>query len=391
MRKKLLTACALIGVAPMVIAAQPSGQVKPGTERVNPAAERAGKKIPNSWICTVKDSTPGNTIAAEARHSAALGAGQVTHVYTGAVRGFALNVPDQAIARIKRGNPSIASCEQDQVMSIATKTRARVTSDFSVKAGGYTPAGDYEPWGVDRVGGGTGSNFRRAWVIDSGIANHPDLTIDRNRSRSFVSGTSSSSDGNGHGTHVAGTIAAKANGTGVVGVAPGATLVALRVFDASGSGSNSAVIAAVDHVYYNASAGDVVNMSLGGGTSTTLDNAVLRASNRGIYFTLAAGNESMNANYSSPGRVNGTYIWTVSAFDESGRFASFSNYANPPIDVSEPGVDIVSTYLNNSFAYLSGTSMAAPHLAGLILQRSVRNGGRVTGDPDGNPDIIGVK
>ncbi|MEC7398962.1 MAG: S8 family serine peptidase, partial [Pseudomonadota bacterium] len=153
----------------------------------------------------------------------------------------------------------------------------------------------------------------------------------------------------------------------------------------------SAVLSAVNHVYSYASPGDVVNMSLGGGISSTLDNAVLRASNRGIYFTLAAGNESQNANNVSPARVNGSYIWTVSAFDINDRFASFSNFANPPIDVSEPGVQIVSTYLNGSYATLSGTSMATPHLAGLILQRSVRNGGRVTGDRDNNPDIIGVK
>ena len=151
------------------------------------------------------------------------------------------------------------------------------------------------------------------------------------------------------------------------------------------------MLSAVNHVYNYGSAGDVVNMSLGGGISTTLDNAVLRASNRGIYFALAAGNESQNANNVSPGRVNGSYIWTVSAFDINDRFASFSNFANPPIDVSEPGVEIVSTYLNGSYATLSGTSMATPHLAGLILQRSVRNGGRVTGDRDNNPDIIGIR
>lgn len=382
--KKSLFAAMVLAAIPTTLIAQSKPNVLPGNERVNPAAERAGKKIPGSWICTMDASTSENAVAQEAGKAAMRGAGRVMHVYTGALKGFALNVPDHAIARIQNGNPAIKSCEQDQVMSIATKQRGRPTKDVSAMV-------DYTPWGVARVGGGSGSGFRRAWVIDSGIASHPDLNIDTGRSRSFVSGISSFSDGNGHGTHVAGTIAAKGDGAGVVGVAPGASVVALRVFDASGEGSNSAVLAAVDHTYRYASPGDVVNMSLGGGTSTTLDNAVLRASNRGVYFTLAAGNESMNANYSSPGRVNGSYIWTVSAHDSNDRFANFSNYANPPIDVAEPGVDIVSTYLNGGYAYLSGTSMAAPHLAGLILQRSVRNGGRVSGDPDGNADIIGVK
>ena len=384
--KKSLLAGLMVAAIPAAILAQNSGQVRAGNQPVKAGMERAGTKIKNSWICVLDRATPGNQVAAEARQSAGLGAGRVKHVYTGAVKGFALAVPDQAIARVKNGNPSIKYCEQDQVMAIASKGRARIAGHVSTAA-----AEDFVPWGIARVNGGTGSGFRRAWVIDSGIASHPDLNLDTGRSRSFVSSTRSYSDGNGHGTHVAGTIAARAGNGGVVGVAPGAPVVSLRVFDSSGSGSNAAVIAAVDHTYRYASAGDVVNMSLGGGTSTTLDNAVLRASNRGIYFTLAAGNESMNSNYSSPGRVNGTYIWTVSAFDSNDRFASFSNYANPPIDVSEPGVDIPSTYLNGGYAYLSGTSMATPHLAGLILQRSVRNGGRVSGDPDGNADIIGVK
>ena len=383
MKKSLLTAMVLAAI-PTTLIAQNGASLRAGEERTNPALERAGQKISGSWICTMDINTPGNAVAQEAGRAANRGQGRIKHVYTGAVKGFALQVPDHAIARVKNGNPAIQSCEQDQVMEIATKQRGKPTKDVSITA-------DYTPWGVARVGGGSGSGFRRAWVIDSGIANHPDLNIDRGRSRSFVSGTSSTGDGNGHGTHVAGTIAARGDGAGVVGVAPGAPVVSLRVFDASGQGSNSAVLAAVDHTYRYASPGDVVNMSLGGGTSTTLDNAVLRASNRGIYFTLAAGNEAMNANYSSPARVNGTYIWTVSASDSNDRFADFSNYGNPPIDVAEPGVDIVSTYLNGGYAYLSGTSMAAPHLAGLILQRSVRYGGTVTGDRDNNPDVIGIK
>lgn len=383
MKKSHLLLLAL-GAIPAIALAQGGPPVTPGTERINAAAERPGKRIPNSWICVLDDKTPANAVAAAAKNAAASGQGRVNHVYTGALKGFALQIPDQAIGRVRAANASIANCEQDQVMSIMQHGRGKPASDINIAA-------DTTPWGVAAVGGGTGSGFRRAWVIDSGIASHPDLNIDTARSRSFVSGISSYSDGNGHGTHVAGTIAARANGSGVVGVAPGAPVVSLRVFDSSGSGTNSAVIAAVDHVYNYGSAGDVVNMSLGGGTSSTLDNAVLRASNRRIYFALAAGNESMNANYSSPGRVNGSYVWTVSAFDSRKRFASFSNYGNPPIDVSEPGVDILSTYLNGGYAYLSGTSMATPHLAGLILQRSVRNGGRVTGDPDGNADIIGIK
>ncbi len=367
MRKYLLAAAVMAGV-PVAIVAQ-SAQLQPGEEptKAVSVADTGGKKIPNTWICVLKPGAASGNPGAQAARSANVGGGRVTHVFEGAFEGFTLRIPDRAIAKVQANNPNISYCEQDQVMAIASEGKASIAA--------VSAQGDTLPWGVSRVGGGSGSNFRRAWVIDSGIASHPDLNIDTSRSRSFVSGLGYT-DTNGHGTHVAGTIAARANGGGVVG---------------SGSGSNSAVLSAVNHVYNYGSAGDVVNMSLGGGISTTLDNAVLRASNRGIYFALAAGNESQNANNVSPGRVNGSYIWTVSAFDINDRFASFSNFANPPIDVSEPGVEIVSTYLNGSYATLSGTSMATPHLAGLILQRSVRNGGRVTGDRDNNPDIIGIR
>ena len=364
MRKYLLAAAVMAGV-PVAIVAQ-SAQLQPGEEptKAVSVADTGGKKIPNTWICVLKAGAASGNPGAQAARSANVGGGRVTHVFEGAFEGFTLRIPDRAIAKVQANNPNISYCEQDQVMAIASEGKASIAA--------VSAQGDTLPWGVSRVGGGSGSNFRRAWVIDSGIASHPDLNIDTSRSRSFVSGLGYT-DTNGHGTHVAGTIAARANGGG------------------SGSGSNSAVLSAVNHVYNYGSAGDVVNMSLGGGISTTLDNAVLRASNRGIYFALAAGNESQNANNVSPGRVNGSYIWTVSAFDINDRFASFSNFANPPIDVSEPGVEIVSTYLNGSYATLSGTSMATPHLAGLILQRSVRNGGRVTGDRDNNPDIIGIR
>lgn len=380
---KYLLAAAMTAALPAAIVAQDS-LLQPGTQptKAVSVADTGGKKIPNTWICVLKPGAASANPAAQAARSANVGGGRVTHVFDGAFEGFTLNIPDRAIAKVQANNPNISYCEQDQVMAIASEGKASIAA-VSAQA-------DTLPWGVSRVGGGSGSGFQRAWVIDSGIASHPDLNIDTGRSRSFVSGLGYT-DTNGHGTHVAGTIAARANGSGVVGVAPGAPVVSLRVFDGSGSGSNSAVLSAVNHVYSYASPGDVVNMSLGGGISSTLDNAVLRASNRGIYFTLATGNESQNANNVSPARVNGSYIWTVSAFDINDRFASFSNFANPPIDVSEPGVQIVSTYLNGSYATLSGTSMATPHLAGLILQRSVRNGGRVTGDRDNNPDIIGVK
>ncbi len=240
-------------------------------------------------------------------------------------------------------------------------------------------------------GGQTYSGSKKAWVIDTGIQlNHPDLNVDQSIGFSaFTRGKDASfDDGNGHGTHVAGTIAAIDNDFGVVGVAAGATVVSIKVLDSRGSGSNSGVIAGVDFVGANANNGDVANMSLGGGASTALDNAVLAAASKGIVFVIAAGNSGANANNFSPARVNGNNIYTISAMNSSDVWASFSNFANPPIDYCAPGVGVNSTWISSGYRSISGTSMAAPHAAGVLMWGAPKTDGFVIGDPDGNPDPI---
>ncbi len=229
-------------------------------------------------------------------------------------------------------------------------------------------------------------------MIDTGIDyNHADLNVDTVRAANFVTrGKSSASDGNGHGTHVAGTIAAIDNGIDVVGVAAGATVVPVRVLDNSGSGFYSWVIAGIDHVAEFASPGDVANMSLGGGASTSVDNAVINAASQGVLFALAAGNDSMHAANSSPARANHPNIFTVSATDSSDNFAWFSNYGNPPVDFAAPGVSINSTAKGGGTVVYSGTSMAAPHVAGLLLLKgtNLATDGTASNDRDNNPDPI---
>ncbi len=194
--------------------------------------------------------------------------------------------------------------------------------------------------------------------------------LDAGRSRSFLGGTTTPQDQNGHGTHVAGTIAAYDNAFGVIGVAPGARVVAVRVLDRRGSGSNSGVIAGVDYVAANGRPGDVANMSLGGGISQALDTAVVNAAAGGVKFAVAAGNDGANANNYSPARANGVNLFTVSAFSNGDAWASFSNFGNPPVDYAEPGVSIKSTWLSGGYNTISGTSMATPHLAGILLARA---------------------
>jgi hypothetical protein len=303
------------------------------------------------------------------------------HLYSASFPGFAARVSDEKLALLKNDD-RIAYIEADQVVSLE-QIDEKQTSNARAMA-------QSTPWGIQAVGyGNYEGGSRWAWVIDTGIdLDHPDLNVATSWSTSYVGG--SADDGNGHGTHVAGTIAAKNNSIGVVGVAAGATVVAVRVLDANGSGSNSGVLAGVDYVRANAYVNDVANMSLGGGASTTLDNAVKNAASAGVYFALAAGNESQNANNVSPARANGSRIRTVSAHDINDRFASFSNFANPPIDVCAPGVSINSTWIGGGYRTISGTSMAAPHAAGIML---INNGtinirGYVSNDPDGNADPL---
>ena len=370
MKTYLLAAAAVL---PMIAVPQPA------------QAQRAGDKIRGSYICVFKDNVSRANVAAEARRSAQAAGGNVEHIYTAAIRGFSAKVPDQAVENMKRANANIAYCEQDQVVT------AGPVQHHGAPGGGFTAQAQETPWGISRVGYGDGRG-KTAWVIDSGIQyNHPDLTVDTARSRTFLGRNTTPWDQNGHGTHVAGTIGAKDDANGVVGVAAGATLVSIRVLDRRGSGTTSGVIAGVDHVAANGRSGDVANMSLGGGVSTTLDNAVINAAAKGVKFALAAGNESDHANNHSPARANGTNVYTVSSFAVGDKWSSFSNYGNPPIEYAEPGSAIKSTWLNSGYHTISGTSMAAPHLAGLLLLNSVRSGGNVSGDPDGNPDVIGVK
>lgn len=304
-------------------------------------------------------------------------AGEIEEVYETALQGFAVKMaPGQAKKMGEDG--FVKFVEADQVIAL---------SPIEVKAKpGPTPPPTL--WGIARVGGPGDGTGKTAWIIDTGIdLTHPDLNVDAVRSATFLGGKSTPWDENGHGTHVAGTVAAKDDGIGVVGVAAGATVVSVRVLNRSGSGTNSGVIAGVNYVAANGVRGDVANMSLGGGVSDALDLAVLNASDK-VEFALAAGNESDNANNHSPARVNGPNIYTVSAMWEGDRWVSFSNFGNPPVDYCAPGVYIYSTYKGGGYETLSGTSMATPHVAGLLLLGKIHTDGYVTGDPDGNPDPI---
>jgi subtilisin family serine protease len=315
--------------------------------------------------------------------------------YGTALYGFSATVPSGRLNALVR-DPRVAAVELDQVATIIPRPGvgpARPPWDRDGGGGGEETGGQSTPWGITRVNGGASGASGTAWIIDSGIdLDHPDLNVDEDRSADFTGSRKGADDENGHGTHVAGTVAAIDNDIGVIGVAAGAQVVAVRVLDRRGSGSYSGVIAGVDYVAANGSTGDVANMSLGGGFSEALNEAVATAA-ASITFVLAAGNESTNAASRSPASAStgpGDNIHTVSAFAEGDSWASFSNFGNPPVDYAAPGVSVESTYKGGGYTTLNGTSMAAPHVAGLVLLGAIRTDGTVTGDRDSSPDPIAV-
>jgi aqualysin 1 len=271
------------------------------------------------------------------------------HVYSAAVRGFSARLTARQIADLE-DDPIVSYVEPDGTMAIVAQTL---------------------PWGIDRIdadisstlagdGSGAVSNVN-GYIIDTGIdTTHANLNVVGHVK--FASGVNS--DCNGHGTHVAGTVAASDNTVDVVGVAPGMRLTGVKVLGCGGTGSTSGVIKGVDWVTANAVKPAIANMSLGGSASTALDDAVKPSADSGVFYSIAAGNSGTDACTSSPARA-GTHngVMTTAATDSNDHEVSFSNFG-PCVDIWAPGVGILSTRRGGGTTTLSGTSMAAPHVGG---------------------------
>ncbi|MBZ6227139.1 S8 family peptidase [Streptomyces olivaceus] len=292
---------------------------------------------------------------------AASGAGKdLVEEYGGTVRrtfGSALNGYSATLsateARRLAADPAVASVEQDQRVRLADTTQSNA------------------PWGLDRIDqtslplSGTytypdsAGEGVTAYVIDTGVrVTHQEISDRASYGYDAVDGDTTASDGNGHGTHVATTIA----GT-TYGVAKKAEVVAVRVLDNNGSGTTAGVIAGIDWVTANHSGPSVANLSLGGGASTTLDNAVRASIASGVTYAVAAGNSAANASSYSPARV--TEALTVGATTNTDARASYSNYG-AVLDLFAPGSSITAGWNTGDTATntISGTSMATPHVAG---------------------------
>jgi subtilisin family serine protease len=332
---KLIAFAALAAVAAILLAVPAQGAP---AQRAEPV------------IVVLKQAVDAEAVASAhaQRYGLALG-----FVYRGyALYGYSAWIPADRLAAL-RADENVAYVEPDGEMSVVAQTL---------------------PWGIDRVdadisstlaGNGSGAVANvNVYVIDTGVdSRHADLNVVGHVN--FAGGKNA--DCHGHGTHVAGTVAARDNTLDVVGVAPGAPITGVKVLGCSGSGSISGVIAGVDWVTANAVRPAIANMSLGGSASTALDNAVTNSAASGVFYSLAAGNSGANACTQSPARAGaGTNngVMTTAATDSANREPSWSNYG-ACVDIWAPGVSILSTRLRSGTTTMSGTSMASPHAGGV--------------------------
>jgi aqualysin 1 len=314
---------------------------------VLPVSAQAGNGAgADRYIVVLKDAVDPASVAAI--HANKYGA-SVDHVWGHALHGYSAVIPGDRVAAV-RADANVSYVEADGDVSIEAQTL---------------------PWGIDTIdadrsstlaGNGSGAIANvDAYVIDTGIdVTHPDLNVVE--FRNFAGGQNN--DCNGHGSHVAGTIGASDDANGVVGVAPGIRLHAVKVLRCNGSGTWSSVISGIDYVAGTSTRPAVANMSLGGAQNSAVDQAVRNAAGKGVFFAVAAGNDGALACGHSPaaaGTTNG--VATVAATDSADNEASWSNYGSC-VDSWAPGVSVYSTYKNGGYATLSGTSMATPHVAG---------------------------
>ena len=343
----------------------------------------------NSYIFVFTDDVAARDVPGLAKGLAKKANGNVRNIFKASIKGFSANMSASAAVNLAAKNPNIAYFEQNGIASIpAIANKGKGPNNPPAES-----PSQFTPWGVTRVGGPKDGTGKVAWIIDSGVdINNADLNIDAERGQNFVNNAKKPNDikdKNGHGTHVAGILAAIDNSIGVVGVAENATIVPLRVFGASGQGFVDDIVEAVDYAAAKAAAGDVVNMSLTTfGLFDSLHDAVIAAADKGIKFAVCAGNGSDFAGNYDPSRVEHKNVFTVSSTDKKDNFASFSSYGNPPIDFAAPGVDVESYVLNNEIVSWNGCSMATPHVAGILLLGKPKKDGTAGNDPDFNPDPI---
>jgi aqualysin 1 len=331
-----------------------------------PSLAAAAPPPRDQYIVVLDGGTDSTQVARQ--HAGRHGA-EVKHVYGSALSGYAARIPEGRLAAL-RADRRVAYVERD------AEVRKSVTQ-FGVT------------WGLDRIDQtslplsttytySTDGSGVRAYIIDTGIrGTHKDFSGRVQPGTTAIDDGRGTNDCDGHGTHVAGTV-----GGTTYGVAKNVSLVPVRVLNCRGSGTTSGVIAGVNWVADDARGRPAVaNMSLGGGASTALDEAVNTSISKGITYTLAAGNEGADACTKSPARVEAGI--TIAASTNTDAKPSWSNFGRC-VDLFAPGANITSAYHSSDTATytMSGTSMAAPHAAGAAA-------GYLQTNPAATPEGVG--
>jgi subtilisin family serine protease len=307
----------------------------------------ANGRIPGHYIVVLKDGVdPDEVVNAHGLSP--------NFRYRNALRGFAGAIPDARLRMLERDS-RVAYMEMDGVVTTTAQTIPYGISNTAATTSS-TLAGN----GSGAVSGPT------VFIIDTGIATHADLNVVGHVN--YAGGQNT--DCHGHGTHVAGTVGAKDDTNYVVGMAPGVALFGVKVLNCQGSGTNSGVIAGMDYVAASTVARKVANMSLGGGFSQAVNDAARNMVNRDVAVAVAAGNDGADASTKSP--ASEPSVLTVAAHDSNNVNASWSNFGSL-VDLSAPGVSVLSTSRSGGTTTMSGTSMASPHVAGALALYRANN------------------
>lgn len=331
------------------------------------------KSKKQNWIVKIKKDAINTLNNVEEIHKNI----SISKIYKDAYHGFLCQASEEDIVNLANSNDIIEEYYPDVTYHIKETGDRNLFTKKDVEILSQSVQPFIQRIGADHSsqmsGNGSGSLANRTdinvFIVDTGIYPHADLNIIAGMNFTSSNGNAWVDD-NGHGTHVAGIAGAYDNTIGVVGVAPGVNLWAIKVLDASGSGLSSTIITALNWILSHRGIGwsgyGIVNMSLGGPAFQPLDDAVANLTNNGIIVCVAAGNDSQNAINESPARSPSALTVGATMPNPSyNTLASYSNYGSI-LDILAPGSNILSTYLNNGYATLSGTSMATPIISGTV-------------------------